>query len=462
MAESGVDVDSLLNKIEIYAATLPIFADDESETAVLMDRDGDIYHAEVPTETAENIGGIRIYRDGIFIGGTSVLMKQSMPVGVLIYFSTNGDILSAEFRHMNLKKWADVAIITEYALSCDPFHYNRPEDATLYQQGWQAVSEYMAHEGWPKFLNMTLQDCEMPEEAAEWLTNNLKCRFAYQCILPYKLNAMQLAGVEVDEPPMAAYSFLDSIDYRPEVLLKYNTMLPVRYLFEAILAYPEGGLDKIGETPVNQWQEKADRKLAPAMKSRPQFLLDMLAAMSYIKQIENFVALTDRQKSNISNGLPADLGRIVLKFNKERSARANNQSRLLDYVDKPFDIKSHLDVGFPGVPVVVDFWNTWCSPCLQAISVTDEVRKDFSDSGIAFVYVSDESSPEAAWRKKATEIGGNQLRISSAEMSKLFEQYGLNGFPSYLFFDADHNVVKAYTSFPGIKIYRDELDRISE
>ncbi|MCX4331397.1 MAG: hypothetical protein OSJ24_04265 [Muribaculaceae bacterium] len=47
-------------------------------------------------------------------------------------------------------------------------------------------------------------------------------------------------------------------------------------------------------------------------------------------------------------------------------------------------------------------------------------------------------------------------------MSKLFEQYGLNGFPSYLFFDADHNVVKAYTSFPGIKIYRDELDRISE
>lgn len=76
--------------------------------------------------------------------------------------------------------------------------------------------------------------------------------------------------------------------------------------------------------------------------------------------------------------------------------------------------------------------------------------------------LSDESSPEAAWHKKATEIGGNQLRISSAEMSKLFEQYGLNGFPSYLFFDADHNVVKAYTSFPGIKIYRDELDRISE
>ena len=54
---------------------------------------------------------------------------------------------------------------------------------------------------------------------------------------------------------MGAYSFLDSIDYSPEVLLKYTTMIPVRYLLEGILAYPEGGLEEIGETPIQKWQE---------------------------------------------------------------------------------------------------------------------------------------------------------------------------------------------------------------
>ena len=86
---------------------------------------------------------------------------------------------------------------------------------------------------------------------------------------------------------MGAYSFLDSIDYSPEVLLKYTTMIPVRYLLEGILAYPEGGLEEIGETPIQKWQERISHKLEPAMKVRPQFLLDMLAAMSYIRQIEN-------------------------------------------------------------------------------------------------------------------------------------------------------------------------------
>ena len=47
-------------------------------------------------------------------------------------------------------------------------------------------------------------------------------------------------------------------------------------------------------------------------------------------------------------------------------------------------------------------------------------------------------------------------------MSKLLEQYGLFGFPSYMFFDSDHNLVKSYTSFPGIRIYRNELRKLDK
>lgn len=453
--------DSVLDRIDIYAATLPVFAKDEDEKFTFMERTGNIYHAEVPTETRENIGAIRLYREGEFIGGTSMLMRQERPTGITMYFSEAGDLRGAEYDYMDLNKWMEVSVISENARSCNPFVYT-PSDTSLYHQGWQAVSNYKVSDAWPKQMQSALKECPMPEEIADWLTNNIKIYFAYQCILPYKNNAKKLANINVEEPPMGAYSFLDSIDYTPEVLLKYTTMIPVRYLLEGILAYPEGGLEEIGETPIQKWQERISHKLEPAMKVRPQFLLDMLAAMSYIRQIENRMALSDCQKENIAHGLPVDLGRIVLGQNAELAKMDNNTVLVQNYSDQPFDLKNYIDTEFPGAPVAVDFWNTWCGPCLNAINVIEDVRRDFKRSDIRFLYISDESSPEALWHRKTTEIGANHVRISRTEMSKLLEQYGLFGFPSYMFFDSDHNLVKSYTSFPGIRIYRNELRKLDK
>lgn len=86
---------------------------------------------------------------------------------------------------------------------------------------------------------------------------------------------------------------------------------------------------------------------------------------------------------------------------------------------------------------------------------------EYKNSGIVFLYVSDESSPMQTWKNEAAEIGQYQVRISREDMNKLLTENDLDGFPSYIFFDADHNIVSSFASFPGERTYRQLLTRLS-
>lgn len=455
----GLNTDSILEQIDIYAATLPIFAKSGQDKLTYMERTGNIFHAEVPTETTENIGSVRVYNDGQFIGGTPVLMSQEFPTSLTIFFSSEGNILGANYSYMDLDKWMNVSSISQSALSCNPFIFI-PKNLSLYESGWGDVTYYKTQRIWPEFRDNILKNYSVPEEASDWLLNNLKIRFATQCILPYTLGAKTLAKLTVEEPPMAAYSFLDSINYEPGVLLKYTTMMPLRDLFNAILRYPEGGFVAIGDTPISHWQQEIDMKLAQAMQSRPQLLLDLLAAMSYIHQIEVGNPLTETQISNIQAGLTDDIGQIVLTLNAKSQNNVNDATEPQNLVNTNFNLNDYIDSTLPGRPIVIDLWNTWCVPCKSAISQCEDIQYGYRNSNVAFVYICDESSPEAQWEQEAQQIGHIQLRINREDMSKLLEQHNLIGFPSYIFFDSDHNTSSTFTSFPGLRIYRRRLEAL--
>ena len=447
--------DSLLANTQVFAVTSPIFSGLAEMESHKLTRDGNSFHGLVPTETPIEIVGFEIVNDK-FQFGSMVSVDQYSPTNVVISLDSEGGIVdyhSNSCDSLTIYEWSTLSDI--FANFISDMNYCVPDSA---YQSWEQVRDYQLNTMLPGQLNNAFDNREIAEYAKPWFLNSLKCRFAAVEILPYVKGAERMNGIAVDEPPMKAYTFLNEIDYSSN-LLKRLPYTGLKSFIYALLRFPERGFDRIGETNIAEWQNKVAKKLSPALETPSKLLLDLLAGMSYIEQIEvNNIPLSETQIANITDGFTNDIGLIILNKNKELLELAT-ESNLLDFSDEAFDLDSFLRTNFNGRPVVVDFWNTWCSPCIDAMNTTMELKKEYSPD-VAFLYISSTSSPEYSWRVLANKFGGTQVRVSEDDFYNILSRYELEALPSYIFFSKAHEVVYKFSALGELQEFKAKLSTI--
>ncbi len=97
---------------------------------------------------------------------------------------------------------------------------------------------------------------------------------------------------------------------------------------------------------------------------------------------------------------------------------------------------------YAGAPLVLNFWATWCPPCVEEMPDLEEVAGDL-EGEVAFLGVNIQDDPDRA-AELAADLGVT-YDLATDRRGDLFEAIGGFGMPTTLFVDAAGDVVYRHT-----------------
>ncbi len=100
----------------------------------------------------------------------------------------------------------------------------------------------------------------------------------------------------------------------------------------------------------------------------------------------------------------------------------------------PFELSQHLGKDV----VVLDFWATWCGPCVASMPTLSEVTNEFSDRGVRLFAVNCAEQPEEV--KDFVEQSGLELTVVMDPEGLISKAYGADGIPQTVLIDRQGKV----------------------
>ncbi len=107
---------------------------------------------------------------------------------------------------------------------------------------------------------------------------------------------------------------------------------------------------------------------------------------------------------------------------------------------------------YKGKVVYVDFWASWCGPCLAEMPNSLKLQEKFKGQDIAFIYISSDKDP-VGWKQlnKVLQIKGDHYRVNKAVNEEINELFNVRYIPRYILIDKDGKVIDDKAKRPGNK-----------
>ena len=113
-----------------------------------------------------------------------------------------------------------------------------------------------------------------------------------------------------------------------------------------------------------------------------------------------------------------------------RPDREIDKVKLTDLKDKPLDQKQ-----YDGKTVFINFWATWCKPCLEEMPSIQKAKEILKNENIEFLFASNETAGEIEVFNNEHDYGFNYVIAGN------LEELNIVGLPTTFIFNTDGKLV---------------------
>jgi thiol-disulfide isomerase/thioredoxin len=105
-----------------------------------------------------------------------------------------------------------------------------------------------------------------------------------------------------------------------------------------------------------------------------------------------------------------------------------------------------------GKVIFIDFWGSWCAPCIKELPFSKVLYEALKGQDIVFVYLAVRSN-ENAWKQAIAQnnIGGEHYLLNKEQEAYLLEKFSFSEFPHYALIGKDGLIYKKSTFAPSQK-----------
>lgn len=132
-------------------------------------------------------------------------------------------------------------------------------------------------------------------------------------------------------------------------------------------------------------------------------------------------------------------------------------------IDTSFADIDELFARFSGQVVYIDFWASWCKPCLEEMPSSNTLYETVKGRGITILFLA-VNDREEAWRKmiQTLEIKGTHVLLTADMSRQVRQRFGLGAIPHYAILNKEGGIEYVSTLPPSYPNTANDLLQLLE
>jgi thiol-disulfide isomerase/thioredoxin len=175
-----------------------------------------------------------------------------------------------------------------------------------------------------------------------------------------------------------------------------------------------------------------------------QNLYDLLDGYN---RVDIFEELYPRYKTKLRSIL-----RVIIddKYAELKSKAANPSKQESGMETLRTNVLNEIIAKNKGKIIYIDFWATWCGPCLKELEYSKKLTETFEGKNVEFVYMCVKSEKEN-WQDKIREykLSGSQYLLNDSEYDVLSQKFQITGIPHYVLINKDGHIINDHAPTPS-------------